>query len=115
MSVKRRICCAATFAALLLSATAAESALRCGTRLITEGDRKIEVLKSCGEPTLVEHHAAIGRTVPRIGSHGRVSGTVLTPSSMEIWTYNFGPRRLMQVIRFNHGRVIEIISLGHGY
>ncbi|MFI2812456.1 MULTISPECIES: DUF2845 domain-containing protein [Microbulbifer] len=41
--------------ALLLSALAAQaSALRCGNRVVQEGDLKIGVLEKCGEPILHE-------------------------------------------------------------
>jgi len=105
----------ATLGVGLLIADPTTAALRCGSKLIVEGDRKIDVLASCGEPTLIEQPAAVGRSVARNGVHGRVSAAVVGPSSVEIWTYNFGPRRFMQLIRFNHGRVVEITSLDHGY
>jgi hypothetical protein len=31
-----------------------------------------------------------------------------TQTSIEIWTYNFGPTRLMQRIRFANGVVVKI-------
>ncbi len=34
---------------------------------------------------------------------------------VEEWTYNFGPRRLMRVIRFENGLVTSIRQLGYGY
>jgi hypothetical protein len=33
----------------------------------------------------------------------------------EVWTYNFGPSRLMQRIRFENGVVVKIESLGYGF
>jgi len=34
---------------------------------------------------------------------------------VEMWTYNFGPDRLMQRIRFENGVVVRIESLGYGF
>ncbi len=34
---------------------------------------------------------------------------------VEIWTYNFGPYKLMREIRFVDGRVEDIETLGYGY
>ena len=115
MKAQLRVPCLAVLATALLGPVPADATLRCGTKLIVEGDRKIDVLAHCGEPTLIEQPAAVGRAAPRVGIHGRVSAAVVAPGSMETWTYNFGPRRFMQLIRFNHGRVVEITSLGHGY
>lgn len=104
-----------------LAATPAESALRCGARLVTEGDRKLDVLARCGEPALIEERLAY-RTLrrpaltPLPGKHGSVvHDSVVIPIDLEEWTYNFGPRRLMRLVRFANGRVVEIVSLDYGY
>lgn len=34
---------------------------------------------------------------------------------VEEWIYNFGPNRLMQLVRFEDGLVAEIDRLGYGY
>ena len=34
---------------------------------------------------------------------------------VELWTYNFGPYKLMRRIRFVDGLVDEIETLSHGY
>jgi hypothetical protein len=34
---------------------------------------------------------------------------------VEIWTYNFGPNKLLQRIRFENGIVVKIDSLGYGF
>lgn len=115
MTVLLRVPLLACVAVAVLITDPVQAAMRCGSKLIVEGDRKIDVLAHCGEPTLIEQPAAVGRSVARNGVHGRVSAAIVAPSSEEIWTYNLGPRRFMRLIRFNHGRVIEITSLDHGY
>ena len=35
--------------------------------------------------------------------------------SVEVWTYNFGPDRLMPRIRFENGVVVSIASLGYEF
>ena len=93
----------------------AQAALRCGHKLVLVGDHKIDVLAKCGEPTLVTEQLVYGRTVPRRTIHGRVSGIIAGPADREEWTYNFGPRRLVHIIRFRLNEVDEILSLEHGY
>jgi len=34
--------------------------------------------------------------------------------TFEEWTYNFGPRRLMQVVVFENGRLVDVKSAGYG-
>ena len=34
---------------------------------------------------------------------------------VEVWTYNFGPYKLMRRVRFVDGLVEEIETLGYGY
>ena len=37
-----------------------------------------------------------------------------TETPVELWTYNFGPNRLMQRIRFENGVVVRIELVGYG-
>lgn len=94
---------------------AAADAMRCGTRLVTFGDTRSAVRSICGEPAEVETRAILRR--PTYALNGRVvhlgDGYVEVP--VEIWTYNFGPYKLLRRVRFVDGRVDEIETLGYGY
>jgi hypothetical protein len=104
-------------AALLLTAAVPASAdgMRCGSKLVTTGDPRAKVRQFCGEPTDVQTRSILRR--PVFGFGGRVysygDGYVEVP--VEIWTYNFGPYKLMREIRFVDGRVEDIETLGYGY
>ena len=111
----------------LLLASGPALAFRCGARLVTEGDHYTKVLKYCGEPLGVQERLIYreGRTRPRVftddagGIH--VEREVLTYErsyvevQVEEWTYNFGPRRLMELVRFENGFVVDIDQLGYGF
>lgn len=88
-------------------------ALRCGTRLISEGDHVSRLLRFCGEPYTVETRTA------RRGAVGNVGGVVFPGFYEEVlieeWTYNFGPRRLMRLVRVENGFVADIRQLGYGF
>ncbi len=113
--------------ALVLLAAGPAFAFRCGAKIVTEGDHYSKVLKYCGEPIGVQERLIYreGRTRPRVfteGSNGiRIEREVLTYDrsyvevAVEEWTYNFGPRRLMQLVRFENGFVAEIEQLGYGF
>ncbi len=119
---------------VLVSASSAD-ALRCGSRLITKGAYKPEVLYKCGEPDFVEEFLLYdtvilnphtqqrnihSHRVPTHGTHRRYeipSGHKLlaTPVQAEDWTYNFGPNRLMQRLLFINGKLHEIKTMRYGY
>ena len=113
--------------ALSLLAAGPAFAFRCGAKLVTEGDHYSKVLKYCGEPIGVQERMIYreGRTRPRVFSNGpnglRMEREVLAYDrsyvevAVEEWTYNFGPRRLMQLVRFENGFVAEVEQLGYGF
>jgi hypothetical protein len=90
-------------------------AMRCGSRLVSEGETRAAVLSKCGEPADVQTRTILRR--PYFDFHGRLvyfgDGWVEVP--VELWTYNFGPYKLMRRVRFIDGIVDEIETLSHGY
>ena len=107
------------------------ASLRCGTRLITEGDLKSRVLAECGEPDNVEvweeervygfsHHPGYygifedyERRDPDYGYGApyRIKKLVV----VEEWTFNHGPGRFMDHVRLENGIVRDITSGEYGY
>jgi hypothetical protein len=107
------------------------SSLRCGARLITEGDYKDRVLAECGQPDYVEvweeeriygfrHHPSYygnydnyeyGPPDHRYGTPYRVKKLVI----IEEWTYNHGPGRFLNHLRLENGIVVDIASGDYGY
>ena len=104
---------AACMAALLVSASARAEALRCGSKLITDGDTQEKVLQYCGEP--VEKKRTWITRQPRFEYGGReipFEGSEDVP--VDLWTYDFGSSKLMRRIRFVAGKVDSIETLEHG-
>ena len=121
--------------AIILSITALTSvhaaSLRCGVRLITEGDFKAQVLAECGEPDHVEvweeervyrfhrHPGYYGiyenydysNRSDRHGKPYRIRQLVV----VERWTYNHGPGRFMDHLRLENGIVRHITSGDYGF
>jgi len=101
------------------------TALRCGVRLITEGDTKSKVLAECGEPDHVEvwEEERVYRYYPWPGydyfqhddDQYRKPRFAKEYVLVEEWTYNHGPHRFMDHVRFENGRVKRIISGDYGY
>ena len=116
----QRIVAAALWLAVTLSgATAATAvqadALRCGSRLVSEGDTPAAVRAKCGEPSEVSRSARL--KAPVIWRHGRPIrvGNDAIEVQTESWVYNLGPSRFMRRIHFEDDRVVSIETLGYGY
>ena len=125
-----RLSTAATAVALcvlgLFSGTA--EAFRCGSRIVSEGDHSSKVRKYCGEPIGIQERVIYraGLTRPRFRVEGpggwRIQEDEVVAYDrsyvevvVEEWTYNFGPRKLMQLVRFENGFVTDIKAIGYGF
>ena len=105
-----------------LPLSALGQSLQCGEKLISSGTSQAEVAARCGQPTQIEHQTLYGETGTVVGPPATPLG-LLPPigvragaeTPVEVWTYNFGPTRLMQRIRFENGVVVKIESLGYGF
>ena len=104
------------FAALLFapSILMAES-MYCGNRVIAVGTSSAELAAACGEPAQVSKSSILSGSAGLVrGSGGVVTGSAVE-IPVEIWTYNFGPDRLMERIRIENGVIVDMASLGYGY
>jgi hypothetical protein len=100
-------------------------ALRCGNRLVNDGDHKAKVLKYCGEPTSVQVRTIYRAGYPRQLRRHRydsadndyllIADRAYAEIIVEEWTYNFGPRKFMRTIKFENGTVVAVKRLGYGY
>lgn len=100
---------------LACSTPAFADAMRCGTRIVRNGDTQTAVRDFCGEPSDVQTRSILRR--PSFERHGRIFfyGDSVVEIPVEVWTYNFGPYKLMRRVRFVDGLVDEIETLGYGY
>lgn len=77
--------------------------LRCGSRVIVQGDSQYVVEQKCGAPDFIDSWR-----VPAPFNFGFVA-------LVEDWYYNFGPSRLIQVLRFRNQRLVDIETDGYGF
>ncbi|MEN8129188.1 MAG: DUF2845 domain-containing protein [Pseudomonadota bacterium] len=105
-------------------------ALRCDHDLVPDQASFSEVSRICGPPTdtqqWIEYRIVpVAPYYPSPSSQGRrrpnrdYSSTYVTPIvipvNVEEWTYNFGPTRLIHVLRFEKGHLQSIRTSGRGY
>ncbi len=103
-------------AVLLLLASLPAAAFHCGQKLVHEGDSRYDVRSKCGEPADIETRSILRQ--PLVWFHGRrvlAAPGSLVEVTVEVWTYNFGPHKLMRRLRFDDGELVDIETLGYGY
>jgi uncharacterized protein DUF2845 len=89
-------------------------ALDCGGRLVSEGQALWEVQAICGEPTQVDDTVEIVLR-PVYDVFGRVVDYFPVEVPKSVWTYNFGPSRLVYRLTFREGKVVHIETGGYGH
>jgi uncharacterized protein DUF2845 len=94
----------------------AEDSMRCGTRLVYQGDVKGKVRALCGEPSdITVTSIAHGPGYMRYPHDYAYYGPVWLETPIEVWTYNFGSSRLLRQLRFVGDELVDIRTNGYGY
>ena len=99
----------------LVCPAALADAMRCGMHLVQDGDLLSSVRDLCGEPTDIQTRSILRRPSYQLNGQSYYFGDAMVEVPVEIWTYNFGPYKLMRRIRFVDGVIEEIETLGYGY
>lgn len=96
-------CAVAGILALAAAGAArASDSMRCGSRIVSQEALAAELLSACGAPSYRD------RFTVQIPSGAFVADT-------EIWTYDFGPQRLLQLVTLRDGRISDIDTDGYGF
>jgi hypothetical protein len=104
-------------AALALLAAAglaapAEAAMHCGHKIVSRGDPAAKLERFCGKPATVEKRLALGTYATK---RGLLLPGFVEEVWVEEWTYNFGPHKLMRLVRVENGVVTNVRILGRGF
>jgi hypothetical protein len=114
--MKRLIGIVGVLCLVVLSTRGHADTMRCDRGpLVSSGDPTTAVLTACGEPTQREQWQACRdprADSPRTSGQGPFQRTNCV--TMERWTYNFGPQRLVHSLLFQSGRLVAIETRGHG-
>ena len=79
---------------------------------MTDGDSSDKVAALCGQPTSIERQEILrGYWLYR----GSIPIHTSYEVSVELWTYNLGPNKLMRRLRFEDGLLVDVETLSHGY
>ncbi|NCT69040.1 MAG: DUF2845 domain-containing protein [Rhodanobacteraceae bacterium] len=93
---------------MLLLASPAAHAMRCGNALVGDGMQDVQVRARCGEPFWIDRYA----NVEVLGARGPLERQ--REVQFDVWYYNFGPRQLMRRLVFRDGVLLREDTLGYG-
>lgn len=97
----------------------ADDTMRCGSRLVAQGDGKDKVRALCGEPTDISMQGVISRSPRAEYGYGYnryvYYGPGVVDMVVEVWTYNFGSHKLLRKLRFVGDELDDIRTDGYGY
>ena len=122
-SVMNKLALMSALFCLALLANEPAHAFRCGSRIVIEGMHEVQVRAACGEPMSTRQIGyAIRAYIPRgrrnsgisissrYGYPGYQQQVIVTE-----FVYNFGPRKLLRILRFEGGILTYIETAGYGY
>jgi hypothetical protein len=97
--------------------------LRCGSRLVSIGDYRYDVLRKCGDPVNIETWKEVRIRRGLLLSFPITLEQELFPRSplakelvtIEEWEYNFGVTQFVRYLRFENGRLRRITTGDYGY
>ena len=89
-------------------------AFYCGRRVVALGDPQYKVHRVCGDPDERQWRVTYRAQSSQDPVRG-APGTIYVPVVIEVWLYDFGPRRFVQEVSFENGRVVALQPLGYGY
>lgn len=82
---------------------------RCGSRIVSKGDSKIEVLSKCGPPD--DSEIVSYDTTGFISRGGSID---MSTKKVEKLYYNCGDGRFIRVLSFIDGRLVAVENGGYG-
>jgi len=111
---------------VMLGLPGASLAFRCGTKLVSEGDTKYEVVYKCGEPSYVEawEEERVQRDFglrrefdrrTRRYTWGREPLLAKEIVRIEEWTYNLGSTQFIRYLRFENGILTKMWTGDKGF
>ncbi len=102
-------------AALLWAGMVSADSFRCGTKLMTDGDSADKVEALCGPPTSIQRRQILQSPVYYNNGRRYHGSYGVSEVTVEYWTYNLGPSKLMRRLRFEDGLLVDVETLSHGY
>lgn len=111
----KTLLCVSVVSAMITSAfdgaAARADGMRCGKRLVSDGDSMYVVQARCGQPDDANHWVEYRAVRVKVGNIW-IDRTVEV--KYERWTYDFGTDRLIRYAIFEDGRLIRVDTGPYG-
>lgn len=105
---------ALTLLVIVLASGPARAAdgMSCPGGVVSVGDSRLDLLGKCGPATMIESRPA--QVTEWVGD--RLQGAFRTIGiTIETWTYDLGSSRLVQFVRIEAGKVVNVRTGGYGH
>jgi hypothetical protein len=123
MSQRTLLCGSVCVLTWLVSVNAFADGMRCGTKLVSDGDSLHDVRSRCGEPDHAERRVE-KRTVrrwvqgPCLQDRGAVRCGQMVERTVEVvideWTYDFGPHKFVHYLTFEQDTLLTVRTGSYG-
>lgn len=100
---------------LLCSGACLADTMRCGNKLVYEGDELFKVEDRCGKPAQISRSTKLVFPTIWYGGRPRQLSDQQVEIPVETWVYNFGSSKFMRKLRFEDGVLVSIEVLDYGY
>jgi hypothetical protein len=101
-----------------LTTVHAEAGMRCGSRLVSEGDSTYRVRQLCGDPVSAVRRVEYRSIRVPIARHPSGQGFAYGERTVEVvideWIYDFGPQKLVRHLTFEQDRLVNTTTGRYG-
>jgi len=90
------------------------SALQCDGKVVSMGYHTWKVREICGDPANIQD---VPQLIPQryYDPYRRLYVETFIHVNKSVWTYNFGPNRLVYILTFENDRLVDIATDGYGH
>jgi len=89
-------------------------AFRCGSGLVTTGDKKVQVSVTCGAPTSKEKVCDDLQSAPHRNKNGKIIKSKKCANKVEVWYYNCGDNDYIYALTFDGNKLVKESPEGKG-
>lgn len=115
------LCALFTVCSLVLPTVALADGMRCGTKLVSDGDTLYDVHTRCGDPKFKTRRME-QRTIrdwvstPCVNSGSQCGRMVERTVEVQVdeWTYDFGSTQFVRYVTFENGRLLRVDTGSYG-
>lgn len=98
------LCCTGLVA--MLAPSLCQAGMRCGNKLVSEGDNFADVVNICGEADSTIDMGS--KVIYREVRQGAETAAIAESVKQDLWIYNEGPNKFIRNLYFENGILVKI-------